>query len=85
MQGSRAGEHACDGCGVLLRQPYETAVPKGLKDLATQARRQGVAQMFACVKCGTRWEQFRRKTLDNAAAAVWRVARPRAPSQRPKA
>jgi hypothetical protein len=73
MQGSRAGEPACDGCEVLLRHPYERAIPKGLKGLATKARPQGVAQLFACVKCGTRWEQFRRKALDTA-TAVWRMA-----------
>jgi hypothetical protein len=63
----------CTDCDVLLRKPYSNAAHESLKNGASKSRPQGKVEMFACMKCGTHWERFRRKTRSAAAASVWRT------------
>ncbi|MGZ8209984.1 MAG: hypothetical protein ACXWUH_05700 [Burkholderiales bacterium] len=72
MSRDTSKESMCDECGALLRDPWTVTAHEALKDGAAQVRPQGMAQMFTCASCGTRWERFRRK-VGASAAAVWRT------------
>jgi hypothetical protein len=63
----------CTDCDGLLRKPYTNAAHDSLKTGASKSRPQGKVQMFACLRCGTHWERFRRKTRSAPAASVWRT------------
>jgi hypothetical protein len=63
----------CTDCDVLRRNPYTNAAHGSLKDGASKSRPQGKVQMFACMRCATHWERFRRKARSAAVASVWRT------------